>query len=68
MDDKLRRRMGRLDPNDPHAFVAQPVDTDAFGGMAGASRACAICDRTFDDPLHGGTDKPIRERHGPFGQ
>ena len=68
MTKPYRERMGRLNPNDPHAFVGKPVDSDAVGGRAVPSRACAVCDASFDDPRHSGSDKSIRERHGPFGQ
>lgn len=64
----LRERMGRLDPNDPHPFAPQTIDSDAVGGRAVPSRACAVCDASKDDPRHGAPQKPIHEQHGPFGQ
>ena len=63
-----RERMGRLNPNDPHAFVDQPVDTDAYGGSGGSSRLCGVCRASKDDPRHFRPQGPLREQHGPFGE
>lgn len=63
-----RERMGRLNPDEPHAFADMPVDTDALGGSGGSSRRCGVCRASKDDPRHFGPQEPIQQRHGPFGQ
>lgn len=67
---QYRDRMGRLNPNDPHKFVAQPTATESLGGVETASLACGVCGGSKFNAVHIRTDpaKPIRENHGPFGQ